>query len=100
VETVVKHTDWERVRGEGEEEVGEVVEVAGEEVVVLEEEAAQAAVVGEGADRVVEVKEGWEACAPVRVRAGSASAPLVTPRHPIRRVSHALTRTARIVESG
>jgi len=65
----------------------------------VEKEEAQAVSVGEAADREAVVKEGWEGCAPVRVRAGSAFARPVTPRYLIRLASPALTGIALSVES-
>jgi len=87
-------------------EVGEAAEavvavaVVVEAVVVAVALEAQVVGVGEEVDREAEVKEGWEACAPVRVRAGSVSARPVTPPYRIRQASPALTGSARIVESG
>jgi hypothetical protein len=89
--------------GEAEEAVAVVavaVVVAAVVAAPVVAEEAQAVGVGEEADREVEVKEGWEECALVQGQAGSASAPPVTLRHPIRRASPALTGIALSVESG
>jgi hypothetical protein len=74
-------------------EVGEEAEAVVEAVVAV-------VAVGEEVDREAEVKEGWQACGPARVRAGSVSARPVTPPYRIRQASPALTGTALIVESG
>jgi hypothetical protein len=82
-------------------EVAEAVEAAVVAAALVEgdaEEVVELVPVGEGADRVAEVKVGWEVC--VRGRVGSASAKPVTPLYLMKQVYRVLTGTARIVGIG